>query len=79
MKIKVDAAEWEKLLERVDELESHCNGEARRYYQAMNALDERMEAFFRHKTEVVMLKRDKEKIVAELKSKAVDNIFKEEK
>ncbi len=42
-------------------------------------LYEMMLDFFKHNAEVILVHRDKEKIIGELKGIAVDNIFKEDK
>ena len=41
-------------------------------------LYEMMSDFFKHRTEVVLVHRDKEKIIGELKGIAMNNIFEEE-
>lgn len=77
MKIKVDKEEYESLLRRVKELEEDrifC----KKYLIGMyNGLEERMENFFKYKCMTVVLKRDKAEIVAEIRKKAIDNLFNE--
>ena len=82
MKIKVDENEWKELKERVESLEASRDSDRhydREYHIYLrDHLQEMMEDFFRNKVQTYMLKRDKDMIIAELKSQAIDNIFKEE-
>lgn len=78
MKIKVDENEWEELKKRVKSLESSHSFDREYYLYLREHLEELMEDFFRNKVHTYMVKRDKDMIIAELKSKAIDNIFKEE-
>ena len=83
MKIKVDKKEYEELLERVKKLEQENSDisielidTARRLRQQFR---DSIESYFVNKCQVVMMKRDKDEIVAELRSRAMSNIFKEKK
>lgn len=78
MKIKVDENEWEELKKRVESLESSHSFDRDYHLYLQKHLEELMEDFFRAKVQTYMVKRDKDMIIAELKSKAIDNIFKEE-
>lgn len=78
MKIKVDENEWEELKKRVEYLESSNSFDTQYHTYLLDHLQEMMEDFFRNKVHTYMVKRDKDMIIAELKSKAIDNIFKEE-
>lgn len=77
MKIKVDENEWEELKKRVESLESSHSLDIEFHMYLRDHLQEMMEDFFRNKVQTYMVKRDKDMIIAELKSKAIDNIFKE--
>lgn len=79
MKIKVDENEWKELKERVEYLESSNSLDTQYHIYLRDHLQDMMEDFFRNKVQTYMVKRDKDMIIAELKSKAIDNIFKEEK
>ena len=70
MKIKVDKEEYEHLLERVEDLEKDGFDLERR-------LRLYVDNYFKRKCEVVMIKRDKNMIIGELRKQAIDNIFKD--
>ena len=78
MKIKVDEDEWKELKERVESLEASHSFDREYHIYLRDHLQEMMEDFFRDKVQTYMVKRDKDMIIAELKSQAIDNIFKEE-
>lgn len=77
MKIKVDKEEYERLLKRVGELEKYRAEEWERFGELVNNLQRRMEDFFEHKCMTVMVKRDKDMIMAEVRKNAMDSLFKE--
>ena len=77
MKIKVDKEEYERLLKRVEELEKYRAEEWERFGELVNNLQRRMEDFFENKCMAVMVKRDKDMILAEVRKNAMDNLFKE--
>lgn len=77
MEIKVDKEEYERLLKRVEELEKYRAEEWVRFGELVNNLQRRMEDFFEHKCMVVMVKRDKNMIMAEVRKNIMDNLFKE--
>lgn len=77
MKIKVDENEWEELKKRVESIESSHSFDREYHIYLRDHLQEMMEDFFRDKVQAYMVKRDKDMIIAELKSKAIDNLFKE--
>lgn len=78
MKIKVDKKEYEDLLRRVKKLEEDRDFYKKYLIRVYNGLEERMEDFFKHKCMTVILKRDKNEIVAEIRKQAMDNLFKED-
>lgn len=78
MKIKVDKKEYESLLLRVAELEDKVESAERYAHTIMERMRAEIESFFDRKCRVVMIKRDKEMLAAELRSQAMNNIFKEE-
>lgn len=78
MKIKVDKKEYEDLLRRVKKLEEDRDFYKKYLIRVYKGLEERMEDFFKYKCMTVVLKRDKAEIVAEIRKKAMDNLFKEE-
>ena len=81
MKIKVDKKEYKQLLARVEQLERDNANSWEKFFDAERRLREElwdsMEGYFVNKCQVVMMKRDKDKIAAELRSRAINNIFKE--
>lgn len=79
MKIKVDKKEYEDLLKRVKELEEDRATDWKHFMRLEESLQKRMEDFFKHKCMTVVIKRDKDEIVAEVRKQAMDNLFKEEK
>lgn len=82
MKIKVDKKEYEMLLERVAKLEEEVRDEKFSMFEnwkwTRETLEEMMELYFKRKCMTVMLKRDKDMIVGEVRKNAMDNLFKEE-
>ena len=78
MKIKVDKEEYENLLNRVKELEEYRETEDGRYLHVTNIFQSYMEDFFKHKCMTVMVKRDRNMIVAEVRKNIMDNLFKDE-
>lgn len=78
MKIKVDKKEYENLLKRVKELEEYRETEDGRYMHVTNIFQNYMEDFFNNKCMTVMVKRDRNMIVAEVRKNIMDNLFKEE-
>lgn len=77
MKVKVDKEEYERLLKRVEELEKYRAAEWERFGGLVNNLQKRMEDFFEHKCMAVMVKRDRDMIMAEVRKNVMDNLFKE--
>jgi len=78
MKIKVDKKEYEDLLRRVKELEVGRKDDCMHFMWLEENLQKRMKNFFTHKCMTVMLRRDKNEIVAEVRKRAMENLFKEE-
>ena len=78
MKVKVDKKEYEDLLKRVKNLEENREADIRHFLRLEGCMQKRMEDFFEHRCMTVMLKRDKDEIVAEVRKQAMDNLFKEE-
>lgn len=83
MKIKVDKREYEELLNRVDILEKQLRDERntlfKSWYMSREKLFQLMEDYFKAKCITVVMERDKNKIVAEVRKQAMDNLFKEDK
>lgn len=77
MKIKVDKKEYEDLLTRVKVLEEDRAENWKRFMWLEKRLQEYMEDFFKHKCMTVVIRRDKNEVVAEVR-RAMDNLFKEE-
>lgn len=82
MKIKVDKKEYEQLLARVEELERDNANSWEKFFDSERRLRQEfrdsLESYFTDKCQVVMIKRDKDEIVAELRKQAMDNIFKKQ-
>ncbi len=83
MKIKVDKEEYEYLVERVKRLEEAVDGRTGQIFDnwtwTREMLYKMMEDYFNKQCMVVMMKRDKNKVIAEVRKNAMDNLFKEEK
>lgn len=81
MKIKVDKKEYELLLERVKKLEEKVRDENFDLFEnwkwTQESLLKMMEDYFSSQCINVMVKRDKNMIVGEVRKQAMDNIFKE--
>ena len=82
MKIKVNKKEYEQLLARVEQLERDNANSWEKFFDAERKLRQEfrdsLESYFTNKCQVVMVKRDKDEIVAELRKRAMDNIFREQ-
>ncbi len=82
MKIKVNKKEYEQLLARVEQLEQDNVNSWKKFSDAELRLRQEfrdsVESYFTDRCRVVMMKRDKDKIIAELRSQAMDNIFKKQ-
>lgn len=78
MKIKVDKKEYEDLLKRVKYLEENRSEDWKRFMWLEKRLQEYMEDFFEHKCMTVVIRRDKNEVVAEVRKKVMDNLFEEE-
>lgn len=78
MKIKVDKKEYEDLLKRVKYLEENRAEDWKRFMWLEKRLQEYMEDFFKHKCMTVVIRRDKNEVVAEVRKKVMDNLFEEE-
>ena len=77
MKVKVDKEEYERLRKRVEELERYRDAEFEHFRRLENHLQMYMEDFFEKKCMTVMVKRDKNMILAEVRKNVMDNLFKE--
>ena len=77
MKVKVDEEEYKRLIKRVEELEKYRAAEWERFGGLVNNLQRRMEDFFEHKCMTVMVKRDRDMVVAEIRKNVMDSLFKE--
>lgn len=85
-KIKVDRHEYESLLRRVEELEDeveNCRLSKEFIFKnwrfTNDKLYEMMEKYFNEKVQTVIVARDRERIIAELRTMAMNNIFDEGK
>lgn len=83
MKIKVDKEEYERLLEKVNDLEDRLNREHESMFEnwrwTREYLYKMMEDYFKTQCISVMVKRDKDTIIGEVRKNAMDNLFKEVK
>lgn len=82
MKINVDKEEYERLLERVAELEEEIRDEKFSVFEnwkwTRETLYKMMEDYFKSQCIAVMAKRDKDQIIGEVRKAAMDNLFKGE-
>lgn len=82
MKIKVDKEEYEGLLERVRILErkniENWDYMRENWMWTRESLYKMMEDYFKSQCIIVVTERDKNKIIAEVRKQAMDNLFKEE-
>ena len=82
MKIKVDKEQYERLLEKIDYLEERLNHDRESMFEnwrwTRESLYKMMEDYFKSQCISVMVKRDKDQIIGEVRRKAMDNLFKEE-
>ena len=81
MKIKVDKKEYERLLARVDYLEERLVRDRDSIYNnwkwTREYLYKMMEDYFKSQCISVMVKRDKDMVIGEVRKNAMDNLFKE--
>lgn len=81
MKIKVDKEEYERLLEKVDYLEKKLNRDREATFEnwrwARETLYKMMESYFKTQCISVIVKRDKDQIIGEVRKNVMDNLFKE--
>lgn len=81
MKIKVDKEEYERLLEKVDYLEERLNRDRESMFEnwrwTREYLYKMMEDYFKSQCISVMVKRDKDMVIGEVRKNAMDNLFKE--
>lgn len=81
MKIKVDKEEYERLLEKVDYLEERLNRDCESMFDnwrwTREYLYKMMEDYFKSQCISVMVKRDKDMVIGEVRKNAMDNLFKE--
>ena len=75
--IKIGKKEYESLLKRVEELEKYRKAEEERFGWLTNNMQRFMEDFFEKKCMTVIVKRDKDMILAEVRKNVMDNMFKE--
>ena len=78
MRVRVDKKEYKSLLDRVERLEEKVAHSERHVDILMKRMREEVERYFQEKCRLVVVKRDKEEIVAGLRKQVIDNIFKEE-
>lgn len=82
MKIKVDKEEYERLLEKVDYLEGRLNHDREHMIENWllnkEGLYKMMEEYFKTQCMSVIVKRDKDMIIGEVRKNVMDNLFKEE-
>ena len=76
MKIKVDKKEYESLLARVDELEGKVDRATDYGDIVLKRMREEIDNYFLDKCHVVIVKRNKDEIVAEIKNQITNNMFK---
>ena len=83
MKIKVDKEEYERLLEKVNYLEERLDRDRESMFEnwrwTREYLYKMMEDYFKSQCISVMVKRDKDMVIGEVRKNAMDNLFKEEK
>lgn len=79
----ISKKEYNNLLNRITAVEKIINGEREDIFNnwkwTRETLYEMMSDFFNHSAEVILVQRDRDKIIGELRGMAMDNIFKEDK
>lgn len=75
MKIKVDKDEYEALKEQVEELKKDVDFIHTHFGTVLDDIRDNINNYFDGKARVVLIKRDKEKIIGEIRAKMVDNIL----
>lgn len=78
MKIKVDKKEYEQLLARVEQLERDNANSLEKFCILRQEFRDSLESYLTDRCKVVMIKRDRDGIIAELRSQVMDNIFKKQ-
>ena len=83
MKVKVDEKEYLDLIKRVERLERAIEDRQGFIFRSWEITEERlyrmMEQYFDNRTRDILFRRDRDKIIGELRKVAMNNIFKEVK
>lgn len=76
--MKISKKDYERLLFRVTKLELAQDKAVKDFSLMTKELQERIDNYFKYKCEAIIIKRDKDMIVGELRDTIMNNLFKEE-
>lgn len=76
--MKISKKDYERLLFRVTALELAQDKAVKDFALMTKELQERIDNYFKYKCEAIIIKRDKDMIVGELRDTIMNNLFKEE-
>lgn len=76
--MKISKKEYESLLFRITALELAQDKAAKDFTLMTKELQERIDNYFKYKCEAIIIKRDKDMIMGEVRDNIMNNLFKEE-
>lgn len=76
--MKISKKDYERLLFRITKLELAQDNALKDFALMTKELQERIDNYFKYKCEAIIIKRDKDMIVGELRDTIMNNLFKEE-
>lgn len=76
--MKISKKEYENLLLRVANLELAQDEAAKDFALIIKELQERIDNYFKYKCNAIIIKRDRDMIVGEIRDNIMKNLFKEE-
>lgn len=76
--MRISKKEYESLLFRITRLELAQDKAAKDFTLMTKELQERIDNYFKYKCEAIIIKRDKDMIMGEVRDNIMNNLFKEE-
>lgn len=76
--MNISKKEYENLLARVTKLELAQDKATKDFILLTKELQERIDNYFRYKCDAIIIKRDRDMIVGEIRGNIMKNLFKEE-
>lgn len=76
--MKISKKEYESLLFRITRLELAQDKAVKDFAIMTKELQERIDNYFKYKSEAIIIKRDKDMIIGEIRENIMNKLFKEE-